>query len=140
MLPELVHSCIMLTQKQLQFNYSTIVIEKFPYAGIKLGVLFFYRRIFNQRKSFRIANTILIVLVALWGFVFFLMQVIVESRNILHLSSGFSSQEWLLLWFAITDVLGDIAILTQPYPCIRKMQMDRKTKVGLVIVFSLGTL
>ena len=130
----------MLTQILSQFNYSTIVIEKFPYTGIKLGVLFFYRRIFVQRKSFRIANTILIALVALWGLVFLLMQVVIESQNIIHLSNRFGSQEWLLLWFAITDVLGDIAILTLPYPCIRKMYMNRKTKVGLAIVFSLGTL
>lgn len=49
-------------------------------------------------------------------------------------------QEWLVLWFAITDVLGDMAVLTLPYPCIRALQMSRREKVGLSAIFMLGTL
>ena len=40
-------------------------------------------------------------------------------------------QEWLSLWFAITDVIGDIAVLSLPYPCIRALQMSRSDKFGL---------
>ena len=46
----------------------------------------------------------------------------------------------LALWFAITDVLGDIAILALPYPCIRALQMSRRDKIGLSAIFMLGTL
>lgn len=48
--------------------------------------------------------------------------------------------EWLLLWFGITDVLGDIAVLALPYPCIRKLQKSRRDKVGITAIFLLGTL
>lgn len=91
-----------------------------------------------MRKWFRIADNILIILIALWGLVFVLLQVIFE-RSTRH-THPWGSQEWFLLWFAITDVLGDVAILALPYPCIRKMQMGRRFKVELTLVFSLGTL
>ncbi len=102
-------------------------------------MLFFYRRIFIQRKSFRIANSILIVLITLWGLVFLLVEVVVEYDST-HIDHPAESQRWSLLWFAITDVLGDIAILTLPYPCIRKLQMTRRAKAGVTVVFLLGTL
>ena len=120
-------------------TYITIIIEKFTYACIKLSVLIFYRRNLSRHRSFRIANSILIVLITLWGLIFLLMQVALES-NTLHIVRASNSQEWLLLWFAITDVLGDVAILVLPYPCIRKLQISKRAKVGLTVIFLLGTL
>lgn len=70
---------------------------------------------------------------------FLLLQVILESGDH-HTIQPWASQEWLLLWFAITDVLSDMAILALPYPCIRKLQMSRHFKVELTFVFLLGTL
>lgn len=84
-------------------------------------------------------NNIFVILIALWGLVFFLLQVILES-NKYYTVQPWASQEWLLLWFAITDVLGDVAVLTLPYPCLRKLQMSRRSKVELTFIFSLGTL
>lgn len=124
---------------QARLAYANIVIEKFTYSCIKLSVLFFYRRIFARYKLFRIVNNIFVILIALWGLVFFLLQVILES-NKYYTVQPWASQEWLLLWFAITDVLGDVAVLTLPYPCLRKLQMSRRSKVELTFIFSLGTL
>ena len=84
-------------------------------------------------------NNIFVILIALWGLVFFLLQVILES-NRYDTVRPWASQEWLVLWFAITDVLSDIAVLTLPYPCIRKLQMNRRFKVELTFIFLLGTL
>ena len=55
-------------------------------------------------------------------------------------NQGCASQLLVLLWFAITDVLGDIAVLAMPYPCIVKLQMNKKEKLGISGVFLLGTL
>ena len=129
----------LLTQHFSQINYATIIVEKFTYSCIKLSVLFFYRRIFVRNRSFRIVNNILIVLVALWGLVFLSLQAILEDDDG-HRVRPWASQEWLLLWFAITDVLSDIAVLALPYPCICKLQMSRRFKVELTFVFLLGTL
>lgn len=128
-----------LTQSPSQLDYAAIIIEKVTYGCIKLSVLFFYRRIFSQRRSFRIANSILIVLITLWSLLFLLLEVVLESNDV-HIIHPGDSQEWLLLWFAVTDVLGDIAILTLPYPCIRKLQISKKAKVGLTAIFFLGML
>ena len=70
---------------------------------------------------------------------FLLLQVILESGD--HYSiQPWASQEWQLLWFAITDVLSDMTILALPYPCIRKLQISRHLKIELALVFLLGTL
>ena len=115
------------------------MLEKFTFTFLKLSVLFLYRRIFISNDSFRIANNVLIVLTALWGLTFFLAEAVIylDSSHVAHPGE---SQRWSLLWFSITDVLGDIAILAMPYPCIRKLQMSRKLKIGVSIVFLLGTL
>ena len=92
-----------------------------------------------MNESFRTANNIAIALITLWGLSFFLVEAVIylDSSHVPHPGE---SQRWSLLWFAITDVLGDIAILAMPYPCIRKLQMSRRVKVGLSMVFLLGTL
>ena len=88
---------------------------------------------------FRVVNNILVFLIAVWGLAFLLWQAILESNKYLSVKP-LGSEEWSLLWFAITDVLGDIAILTLPYPCIRKLQMNRRFKIVLTLIFLLGTL
>lgn len=130
---------ISLTQDSLKIDFSALVIEKFTYSCIKLSVLFFYRRIFFIRKSFLIANNILIILIIIWGVIFLFTEAFSCGSDSSH-GHPCAQQEWLALWFAITDVLGDIAVLTLPYPCIRKLQKSRRDKVGLIAIFSLGTL
>lgn len=124
---------------QGKLDYAVLVIEKFTYSCIKLGVLFFYRRIFYHHKTFRIVNNILIVIITLWGLVFIFMEAFTCGADSHH-GHPCAPQEWLVLWFAITDVLGDIAVLTLPYPCIRALQMSRREKFGLSAIFMLGTL
>ena len=114
-------------------------MEKFTYSCIKLSVLFFYRRIFSLSTSFRIANNGLIVLITLWGLVFMAMDAAACNPTAYKGRSG-DTLEWLLLWFGITDVLGDIAVLALPYPCIRKLQKSRREKVGIIAIFLLGAL
>lgn len=116
-----------------------LVFEKVTYSAIKLSILFFYRRIFYQQKAFRIANDILIVLISLWGVTFMFTEIFLCGPNSHH-GHPCAPQEWASLWFAITEVLGDIAILVLPYPCIRKLQMSRRDKIGLSAIFFLGSL
>lgn len=120
-----------------QISHGLIIIEKSTYTLIKLSVLFLYRRIFGANRKFRVANDILIVVITLWGSIFLLVQCFICSNKGLGTLSCDSSQ-WSLLWFAITEVLGDIAILSLPYPCIRKLQMGKRDKIGLIVIFSLG--
>lgn len=82
----------------------------------------------------------------MWTLAFWLAEIFICGTHPKALWDGkpanvhCANQSYLLLWFAITDVLGDILILTMPYPCIRKLQMDRRRKIAISGVFMLGTL
>ena len=115
------------------------MIEKVTYTAIKLSVLFLYRRIFGVDTRFRSITSVFIILIVLWGTLFlFLESFLCISAG--PKSTGCAKQEWALLWFAITEVLGDIAILSLPYPQIRKLQMSGREKIGVAATFALGTL
>ena len=102
-------------------------------------MLFLYRRIFGVRDTFRKAIDFLIVVIILWGLSFlFAESFVCVSGSISSLSC--TGQEWALLWFAITEILGDIAILSLLYPCISWLQLTKREKWGLAGIFALGTL
>jgi hypothetical protein len=122
-----------------------VVLEKPAYGFIKLSVLLFYRRIFVT-PTFRLINNIIIVLISLWALAFFFAKILVCGTNPQDqwdkncLTWHSADLSLMLLWFAITDVVGDIAVLAMPYPCIMKLQMSRRTKLSVSGVFLLGTL
>ena len=114
-----------------------VVIEKPTYGLIKLSILTFYQRIFTL-QPFRYRSNIVILLVTLWSLAFFC-----GPENILKHALGkihCVNSAQLLLWFAITDVVGDLVVLTMPYPCIRSLQMKRTKMLGLIGIFTLGIL
>ena len=88
---------------------------------------------------FRIFNNLLIVLITLWGLLFMFLDAFECGADSNH-GHPCAPQEWLSLRFAITDVLGDMAVLALPYPCIRALQMSYRNKIGLTAIFLLGTL
>ena len=47
---------------------------------------------------------------------------------------------WLNFAFSITDTLGDILVVVIPFPCIRKLHLDTRHKVMLLLIFAFGTL
>lgn len=121
------------------------MIEKPAYGLIKLSVLLFYRRIFATR-AFRVYNDIVIVVIVSWAIAFLGAEVFACGT---HPAAQWSkhpppgqciNQPQLLLWFAITDVIGDIIVLSMPYRCIMKLQLDKRRKIGLAVIFMLGTL
>ncbi|KAI9697142.1 MAG: hypothetical protein M1820_007877 [Bogoriella megaspora] len=130
-----------------KFNYINTVIEKPAFGFIKLSVLFFYRRIFSVRHHFRLFNTILIWLVAAWTLAFFWTEVFVcgtdftvQWKNRKTAPQHCIDHGTELLVFGITDLVGDIIIVVMPFFCLRQMQMTSREKLGIGIVFLLGTL
>lgn len=122
-----------------------VIIEKPAYGFIKLSVLLFYRRIFVT-STFRLINNIIIVLISLWALSFFVAEILLcgthpkDQWDKNPLTWHCADHSLMLLWFAITDVIGDIAVLAMPYPCIMKLQMSRRTKLSVSGVFLLGAL
>ena len=78
--------------------------------------------------------------VTVWGIAFMTTEILMcdNDGHAGHPSCG--GAQWTVLWFAITDVISDIIILSMPYPMIRKLQMSRRDKIGLSTIFLLGTL
>ena len=122
------------------------IIENLAFGCIKSSVCLFYRRIFYVSQRFILFNNVVIALIFWWTLAFLLAKIFVcglhpgvlWSRD--STTQGCANQRLLLLWFAITDVIGDIAVLSMPYPCIVKLQMNRREKLGISGVFLLGTL
>lgn len=115
-----------------------LISEKVTYSCIKISVLLFYRRIFAT-PTFRVVNNILIILIAAWGVAFLFTEAFMCGSNS-HGGHPCASSEWRVLWFAITDVIGDVAVLTMPYPMIKNLQVTRREKVAVYGIFLLGTL
>ena len=111
-------------------------------------MLFFYRRVFNI-PSFKLATDVLIGFVVAWTLAFFLTeifncgvrpQVQWNYRSSEEKSSECVNNSFLLLWFAITDVIGDIIILAMPWRPIMGLQKSVKDRIGLLGIFMLGAL
>ena len=129
-----------------QSDYAQVVIEKPLYGLMKLSVLFFYRRIFVIDQRWRIFNNSMIALITIWT-LFYLVAELFECRarpSILWTPDASRASciniTNLNFSFAITDVLFDIMVVVMPYPCIRKLHMGRREKLGLAGIFLLGTL
>ena len=126
------------------------MIEKPAYGLIKLSVLFFYRRVFNSSNTTKTATSIMILLITLWTISFLFASLFICGGHPQTLWSkdtfyGMNAQNCgdtskLLLWFAITDVIGDITILALPYPRIRRMKVSMREKLGISGILLLGTL
>lgn len=128
-----------------QSDYAQVIIEKPLYGMMKLSVLFFFRRIFLVQKTWRIANNILIAVIIAWTIAFFFADIFIcgphpKVQWMKGAKNTCVQETWLNLSFAITDVIGDILVVTMPYPCIKKLNMGGREKFGIVSIFLLGTL
>lgn len=131
---------------QKKIDFSTLVFEKPAYGAVKLSVLFFFRRIFTIKK-FRVVNNYLIALIVAWTLAFFFADLFScgvhpeanwdpQAKEKYHCINLFA----MLLTFAVTDVVTDIAILWMPYPQIKNLHMSTRDRWGLAGIFLMGTL
>ncbi|VUC37523.1 unnamed protein product [Clonostachys rosea] len=129
-----------------KINFIMVVIEKPAFGAIKLSLLFFYRRIFTIRRSFRLTNNVLIVIIILWTVAFVLSDLFICGTK---LSLSFDADQKLaaahcgdkglmLLLFAVTSFLTDISVLIVPLFYITGLQMPRQKKWGAGFIFLLG--
>lgn len=124
-----------------------MLIEKPMYCFIKLSVLFFFRRFFHVHKRFRVFSLFMIVVIVLWGLAFFLAEAFQCGVSIPSplWTPGASRSDCvnandLNLVFAVTDAVTDVIVLAMPYPYLRKLQMGKRERAGLIAIFALGTL
>lgn len=88
----------------------------------------------------------MIALVILWGVAYTFAEIFVCGGNpaaIWDPTAGPATcvnETWLDFSYAITDAIGDLLVISMPYPCIKKLQMSTREKVGIAMIFMLGTL
>lgn len=131
-----------------QSIYAQDIIEKLAYGFIKLSVLFFYRRVFCTPRFVRTTDVV-IALTAAWTASFFVVSVFVcgvhpdiqwTYTSAHEKKTQCADSSMVLLWFAITDVLGDILILFLPSRPVRILQKSAKEKACILGIFMLGAL
>lgn len=129
-----------------QIDHVIGIIEKPLYAMMKLSVLYFFRRLFLIRTSFRVASKVLVVFTILWAVAFTLGEIAICGGKLSILwdpssQSGSCANHRLLdISFAVTDLAGDIAVIILPYPYIRELRITSREKVAITSIFLLGTL
>jgi len=131
-----------------KIDFSMIVIEKIAFGAIKLSLLFFYQRMFGFWPSFRRINHATMAVVALWAVSFFVADLLLCGR--------FPQYQWavdqtrakqkcgdkglLLIAFAASSVVTDLAVLVLPLMYVRKLRLGRGKKVAACLIFMLGGL
>jgi hypothetical protein len=128
-----------------QSGYAQTIIEKPLYGLMKLSALFFYRRIFTTHRHFLTFNSVMIALVTTWTAAFLIVDVflcgttpwVLWTPGAVHTCVNRNN---LNLLFSITDAVGDILIVSMPFPVISKLQIDRRQKIAVALIFLLGAL
>ncbi|KAF4949464.1 hypothetical protein FSARC_13476 [Fusarium sarcochroum] len=123
--------------------YASVVVYNVAMCMVKIGLLFQYRRVFALP---------IIQLITFYGLVFMVVwTVIIAFLNILicvpvakfwdHTISG-KCLDQLVLWYVMAgfNLATDIAIFCIPLPVVRSLQLPRKQKVMLLVIFSIGFL
>jgi hypothetical protein len=135
----------------LQVEFSIILMSIIDLTLIKLSFLFFYARVFiydkSDLRSFRNAPIyIMILLVSLWGLGYTITYLAACRGNITaHWSTNDFQTKcintfWMLYGLAISDTVMDCIIILIPIPMIWKLHLDLTRKLGISIIFLLGSL
>lgn len=131
-----------------KIDFSMIVIEKIAFGAIKLSLLYFYHGMFGFWPSFRRLNHAAMVLVALWAVSFFVADLLLCGRYPQYqwaVDQTMAKQKCgdkgaLLIAFAATSVITDLAVLVLPLLYVRRLKLRAGKKIAASLVFLLGGL
>ncbi|KAK4903130.1 hypothetical protein LTR27_000058 [Elasticomyces elasticus] len=127
--------------RSLQALYASIIVYNLALFFCKCSILLQYLRIFPQRH-FRFACFSLLGLIivyanwTLWSQVFFCKPIAAYW----DLAGGGKCLDRGTVWFvnAGFNIVSDIAVAVLPLPMLRQLNIQRKPKIALMIVFALG--
>ncbi|KAL8642119.1 MAG: hypothetical protein Q9226_008543 [Calogaya cf. arnoldii] len=113
------------------------------------SLLFFLCRIFHVDKRFRIASWIVGGILRIWAtvtvfLVIFACRPVKASWNLKLLNDPKTTCEpkaWdVENTYGSNNIFTDLALIIMPLPLVWLMQMDRKKKIGVALVFASGVL
>ncbi|KAK3643569.1 hypothetical protein LTR56_010079 [Elasticomyces elasticus] len=127
--------------RSLQALYASIIVYNLALFFCKCSILLQYLRIFPQRH-FRFACFSLLALIivyanwTLWSQVFFCKPIAAYW----DLAGGGKCLDRGTVWFvnAGMNIVSDMAVAVLPLPMLRQLNIQRKPKIALMIVFALG--
>ncbi|KAI1424880.1 hypothetical protein F5Y12DRAFT_749647 [Xylaria sp. FL1777] len=126
-----------------QALWAGLLIQILAFAFIKASIVVFYRRIFRG-KWFRRSTTVIIVVIYSWTISFFfasLFQCIPVSQGFLptwERTGKCYDPHPMFVSMASTNLIIDIAILAIPQPLVWRLNMPRRRRVLISLVFLLG--
>jgi hypothetical protein len=114
---------------------------------IKLSILLFYRRL-TPPTAVRMRRLITATIIFFLVFIFVSCSLIIFSCKPLSASwnldvkilpaSHCMSLHKLILALSLVYTVGDIWMLLLPMPMVWKLQLPKRTKIGIIFIFSLG--
>lgn len=128
-----------------------ILLSIIDLSLIKLSFLLFYSRVFiydskNIRSPRNLSIYLLMFIVILWGFGFSItiLSACRDDFRARWISSKFEAKcinTFLMLYaLAISDFVIDVLIILLPIPMIWKLHLEPSRKLGISVVFLLGSL
>ena len=113
---------------------------------IKISVILFYRRLFTVR-SFKIASSVMLGIVAVWTIVFtsvtagqcYPLTTFWTSFEIDYGSNCIQVQMFYQS-LAFSDLIMDVIVLASPIPVVLSLRIPWRKKIAVIDVLLLGTL
>lgn len=127
----------------IKASYVTIILYNISLTLAKLSVLFQYLRIFTTPNVKRIcyAQMVIIIIYGLWTVLssIFVCSPIASFWDVTIKGKCLPKGP---IWFtnAGINIVTDIMIVLIPAPLIRRLQLSRRQKIGLYMVFMIGSL
>ncbi|KAI1504896.1 hypothetical protein F5X99DRAFT_330466 [Biscogniauxia marginata] len=128
-----------------KYKYAFQTTEKIAFGLIKLSLVFLWKRIFGQSKSFVIFCWAMVGILTLWSVAFFFATVFQCGTRWtwnwapigIFLTQCVDTLSMLTV-FTATDLLTDFIIILMPVPLIWRLHMPTKKKVGVTSIFMVG--
>ncbi|KAI1763560.1 hypothetical protein GGR53DRAFT_467207 [Hypoxylon sp. FL1150] len=104
----------------------------------KLGIAFFYLRVFVKARKTRVASYMSMVFFVAWGVVCFVDMFVLCGRNASGTPKATCDRSEAMANVSLFSIIGDVLIILIPIPAVWKLKMNRSSKIKLTILFLLG--
>ncbi|KAF5521068.1 Satratoxin biosynthesis SC1 cluster protein 4 [Colletotrichum aenigma] len=121
--------------------YSSVVVYNIAICLVKISILFQYRRIFANEIMQKLTMGGLIFM-GLWTFTLSILLPLVCYPVAKFWDDSIDGKclDYLTIWYAMAGVnlVSDFVIFSMPIPVIKSLQLPRRQKRMLLLVFGLG--
>ncbi|KAJ4245513.1 hypothetical protein NW762_014022 [Fusarium torreyae] len=121
--------------------YTSVVVYNVAMCIVKIGLLFQYRRVFSL-PSIQLITFYGLVFMVVWTLIITFLNVLVCVPVAKFWDRTISGKclDQLVIWYVMAgfNLATDLAIFCIPLPVVRSLQLPKKQKVMLLVIFSIG--